>query len=316
MCNIDELISVIMPVHNARNFLSSSIESILRQTYTNFELILVDDGSTDGSHLIIEKYVKCDRRVRAIHSKNCGPNSARNLGLEISKGKYIAFMDADDISFPSRLRVQRDWIVNTKSDICGANVVIFGLTIPRIWRYPDTQDGVNTLLYFNSAMANPTFFARREVFSAVALELSRMSAEDYLFQVSCVAAGLKITNVPQILLAYRIHAMQISSAKRTEQLMNRNIVVREHWSNSGFEFPFNNIYSFKNKNEINALKQIAPRFCKTNSQKNIARSQIWKMAMRSKYYDGDITNDITIFGFNLIQRLTLFIVTRLNISIR
>jgi glycosyltransferase involved in cell wall biosynthesis len=93
---MENLVSVIVPVYNAEKFLSRCIQSILNQTYKNFELILVDDGSTDDSAKIIEKFSKTDGRIVALKQKNSGVSSARNAGLEIAKGEWIAFVDADD----------------------------------------------------------------------------------------------------------------------------------------------------------------------------------------------------------------------------
>lgn len=91
-----ELISVIMPVYNAEKYLKDSIEDILAQTYKALEIILIDDGSTDGSLEILNQYKSKDERIKVIVSSNKGPSAARNLGLDEAKGKYIRFVDADD----------------------------------------------------------------------------------------------------------------------------------------------------------------------------------------------------------------------------
>lgn len=90
------LVSVIVPVFNSDKFLSRCIDSVLVQTYPNFEVILIDDGSTDNSGGICDEYVKKDSRVRAIHKQNSGVSATRNVGLEKAKGKYILFVDSDD----------------------------------------------------------------------------------------------------------------------------------------------------------------------------------------------------------------------------
>ena len=94
---MNPLVSVIMPVYNAKDYLAMAIESVLKQTYKNFELILSDDGSTDGSELICDCYAQTDNRVVVIHKKNGGISSARNYALDMARGKYIAFCDHDDI---------------------------------------------------------------------------------------------------------------------------------------------------------------------------------------------------------------------------
>lgn len=89
-------ISVIVPVYNAESHLRSCADSILNQTFRNYELILIDDGSVDRSGIICDEYVKKDSRVKTIHQNNLGPSAARNRGMKESEGKYITFVDADD----------------------------------------------------------------------------------------------------------------------------------------------------------------------------------------------------------------------------
>jgi len=93
---MDELVSVIIPVYNVEKYLDACVESVLRQTYKNLEIILVDDGSTDNSGKICDKYKLIDNRVKVIHKENGGLSSARNAGLDICKGEFISFIDSDD----------------------------------------------------------------------------------------------------------------------------------------------------------------------------------------------------------------------------
>lgn len=94
--SMDTLISVIVPVYNVEKYLPRCIESILRQTYQNFELLLIDDGSPDRAGKICDSYAKKDARIRVVHKENAGVSSARNKGLDLAKGEYIAFIDSDD----------------------------------------------------------------------------------------------------------------------------------------------------------------------------------------------------------------------------
>ena len=94
------LISVIIPVYNVELYIQTCMKSVLRQTYTNLEIILVDDGSTDKSGLICDKYKKEDKRIKVIHKKNGGLSDARNIGIDLSSGEYITFIDSDDAVDP------------------------------------------------------------------------------------------------------------------------------------------------------------------------------------------------------------------------
>jgi glycosyltransferase involved in cell wall biosynthesis len=101
------LVSVIMPVYNASSYLKESIDSILEQTYTNFELLAINDGSTDDSDKLLEHYAKLDPRIKIVtHKKNMRLVATLNEGLNLAKGEYIARMDSDDISFPKRFELQ------------------------------------------------------------------------------------------------------------------------------------------------------------------------------------------------------------------
>ena len=113
------LVSVVMPVFNGEKYLAEAIESILVQTFTDFELIIVDDGSQDGSAQIIRAYEKRDERIQFIRlEENMGPATARNSGIFASCGEYITSMDCDDVCLPERLRKQVD-VLQSKPDIGG-----------------------------------------------------------------------------------------------------------------------------------------------------------------------------------------------------
>ena len=103
-------VSVVMPVYNRQKHVGKAIESILNQTYKDFEFIIVDDGSNDKSPSIIKEYSKLDKRIKYVRQQNSGPAHARNTGVRKSQGKYIAFMDDDDLSTPTRLEKQVSYL--------------------------------------------------------------------------------------------------------------------------------------------------------------------------------------------------------------
>lgn len=113
--------SVIVPVYNAELYLDKCIRSIIEQTYNNFELILVNDGSSDGSGRICDEYAQIDCRIRVIHKVNGGPGDARNAGIDIAEGEYFCFVDADDWIVKEALQFLADEIYTNKPD-----VIIFG----------------------------------------------------------------------------------------------------------------------------------------------------------------------------------------------
>ncbi|MEY8337987.1 glycosyltransferase [Lachnospiraceae bacterium 62-35] len=112
-----DMISVIVPVYNVENYLYRSIESVLNQTYKNLEIILVDDGSIDESPDICERLKKRDSRIRVIHQKNAGLSAARNVGIDICNGKYVFFLDSDDLLFPTAFETLYSLLKDNKADI-------------------------------------------------------------------------------------------------------------------------------------------------------------------------------------------------------
>ena len=102
---MNHLISVIVPVYNAEKYISKCIDSILSQTFKDFELILINDGSTDNSDLICDKYASIDNRVKVFHKKNGGAGSARNLGIQKASGDWVMFVDSDDWIEPECLDI-------------------------------------------------------------------------------------------------------------------------------------------------------------------------------------------------------------------
>ena len=118
MANNQPLISVIVPIYNVEKYLHKCIDSIIKQTLKDIEIILVNDGSTDNSEKIIDEYAQKDNRIIAIHKENGGQSSARNMGLDIAKGKYIGFIDSDDWADLDMYQNMYNEITNTDSDIC------------------------------------------------------------------------------------------------------------------------------------------------------------------------------------------------------
>ncbi len=120
-----EKISIIVPVYNAENYLRRCIDSILEQTYTNFELLLINDGSTDGSAKILEEVKESDSRIRVVHKKNEGVSATRNLGLKLVTGDYITFIDSDDFVDKLYLEVLYKSLTENDADIASGNFASF-----------------------------------------------------------------------------------------------------------------------------------------------------------------------------------------------
>ena len=120
---MNEVISVIVPVYNVENYIEKCIKSILNQTYSNLEIILIDDGSKDSSGKICDKYAKIDNRIKVIHKKNEGQSIARNVGLKIAKGKFIGFVDSDDYIDDNMFEKLYKAIIDNKADISVCDIM-------------------------------------------------------------------------------------------------------------------------------------------------------------------------------------------------
>lgn len=223
----DILVSVVMPVYNGALYLRKAIDSILSQTHTNFELIIINDGSTDNSEQIIQSYT--DERIvylkNELNSRIC---VTLNRGLEIAKGKYIARMDCDDISVPNRLTVQVDFMEShPEIGICGSNVIIFGREFQRITDMVQNSDLCAAGLIFNPCFAHPTVMWRKDIMVKYNLRYDEYycGLEDFMMWWR-FAEVTKLANIPQPLLKYRIHENQ-ETQRRSEQVILRSNEFRK-----------------------------------------------------------------------------------------
>lgn len=202
-------LSVIMPCYNSEKFIEVSVRSILEQTFDDFELIIIDDASTDSTIQRLEQIN--DARIRIIKKqKNTGITDSLNLALKIASGKYIARMDSDDISEKERFEKQIQYLEhNTEVVLCGS----WYKTFPdgSIARLPEKHDEIKIWLLYSNAICHPSVMFRKQFFIDHFLNYNKNSepAEDYELWTRVVGIG-KIANVPRILLHYRLHNQQVS----------------------------------------------------------------------------------------------------------
>ncbi len=209
-------VSVVMPVFDGEKYLFEATQSILNQTFYDFEFIIIDDGSTDKSASIVKSIN--DRRIIFIqNSLNRGNYCCRNYGMKISRGKYICVMDADDISEPERLQKQFRFMEdNSDIGICGTFIRNIPSNISPGFITDCEQLKVSFLS--NNYCSHPSLIMRREYLNEYNLSYN----EDYFYSADfdLCARGFKyfkIQNIPEVLLLYRRHPEQISSAKFVEQ---------------------------------------------------------------------------------------------------
>lgn len=221
-------ISVLLPVYNGGFTLINAIESILDQTYKNFELIIIDDGSTDNSIEILHHYQSLDTRIILVTRENKGLVTTLNESLSLARAPWVARMDQDDISLPERFEKQLRWLELSGADICGSWIKYFGAD-NYICKYYESDEAIKLDMLFKSPFAHPSVMMRSNVIKKLSYDISCEKAEDYDLWVRAAQAGLKMGNIQEVLLKYRRHETQITSksVKITQEVSAK---IRErHW---------------------------------------------------------------------------------------
>lgn len=215
-------ISVVMSAYNAAPFLKECIDSILTQTFEDFELIVVDDGSTDHSVEIVQSYT--DTRIRLIKSEHNYIQSL-NKGIGLAKGKYVARMDADDIMFPERLEEEFKFMEEHPDiDVCGSYVKVFNGKGIYPLPMPTKHNDIAAIMVIQCPFYHPTVMLRmekiRNLFFAngkcCLYDAQYKYGEDYALWVKLLKQNFRFGGIPKALLHYRISNQQITSAHKDE----------------------------------------------------------------------------------------------------
>lgn len=218
-------ISVVMSVFNGEKYLREAVDSILAQTLTDFEFIIVDDGSTDRSLEIIQSYARQDARILVVRqAENLGLAKSLNRGIALARGDLIARMDADDISLPDRFETQVQFLYeNPDVDLVGSWVEFIdqnGKTTGEVSKYPGSAMGLRWGLFFENHLWHPTVMARRSFFDcADVYDEAFDTTQDYeLWARSNLHSRYR--NIQKVLLKYRMHDSSISKLRNTSQMAN------------------------------------------------------------------------------------------------
>lgn len=226
---MDDLISVIVPVYNVEKYMSKCVESIQRQTYQNIEIILVDDGSPDHCPEICDQFAKEDSRIKVIHKKNGGLSDARNAGIEVANGEYLAFVDSDD--YISREMIEKMYcrIIRDQSDmaICNIDFVdengnllnsntiqVDNMTVeePRFWR---ELYGVN---YTYCIVAWNKLYAKK-LFKDVRYDVGKLHEDEFIIH-KLVSKCEKISFLSEKLYCYLQREQSITNSEYTVKRMD------------------------------------------------------------------------------------------------
>ena len=209
-------VSVLLPVYNAQRYLPAAVESVLGQTFKDFELIAVDDGSTDRSKEVLDRYAAADPRMRVISRPNAGLVASLNEALAIARGHFIARMDADDIALPDRFAKQVDYLTaHPECVLLGSHVITMDSDGYLISPMPDIAFGHDridsALLRRGWPMVHPTVMMRADALRAAgAYRAETWPYEDHDLFLRMAEVG-RVENLPDVLLHYRKHAASISA---------------------------------------------------------------------------------------------------------
>jgi len=271
-------ISVIMSVYNGEKYLKEAMDSILNQTYTDFEFIIVDDGSKDKTNEIIKSY-QDNRIVLITNETNKNKTYSRNLAIEQAKGEYLAIFDADDISFSERFERQVEYLEkNLHIGACGTQAYFIGIPGKQAYRHcPTNPEEAKCLLLFESPIAHPSAMVRKNIIDEFNIKYRDfIASEDYALWVD-LSKHTQLSNLDDYLICYRRHAEQESLAKFDLQLECDLAVKKEFYIQIGLNL---------SEQEYDCIKT----FCSNNIPVNKAYIQNFeKILFKIKEFN-DINN--------------------------
>ncbi|WP_257254644.1 glycosyltransferase family 2 protein [Endozoicomonas sp. SESOKO3] len=252
----EDLISVIIPVFNSEPYIEDCLFSIISQTYKNIEILVINDGSTDKTKDIILKIKDQDKRIKYLEQENSGVSKARNKGLSIALGSYIALIDSDDICYPFRLEEQINHMKSKNIDICGSWIKEFNTKKNKIKSYPDKDNELKfNYFFFGKTIPCPTVMMRAESIKNLRFDSSLDFAEDYDFLMRTITENrCQLGAIKKPLVKYRVHENQHSKklVKKNKYTLTNSIKNNSKKHNYLFEEDEINLHfeAIKNKHKI------------------------------------------------------------------
>ena len=234
-------VTFLMPVYNVEKYIAESIESLLAQTYSDFEILIINDGSTDKTQSVIDSYLEKDSRIKCITRENRGLISSLNEGFEKIDSKYIARMDGDDLCHPQRLEFQMKFMEeNPDVGLCGTNMRLFD-KVSKDVNYPFTDGEIKANIIFTPPFCHGAILFRKDVIDRYNLRYDAdfVDCEDYKLWLD-LSDKVKFANLPLILYFYRRHGKSVSDLstcqKSGAQLIRRIAVSRLGLSETSVKF--------------------------------------------------------------------------------
>lgn len=210
----DTLVSIITPMYNSEKYISEMIESVLKQTYKEWELIIVDDCSTDNSYKIVNRYVNIDSRIRLIKlESNKGPSDARNVGIKNSNGRYIAFLDSDDLWKKNKLEVQINYMISNNEAVTCTSYEILSEGLEKKYGifYVPNKITYEKMLKRNYFSCDTVIIDRNKINNYYMEYYERH--EDYVTWLKIIKQVEYASGIKEVLATYRVYDNTRSSNK-------------------------------------------------------------------------------------------------------
>lgn len=298
-------VSVIMPAYNAALYVAESIKSVMSQTYANWELLIVDDGSVDNTKDIIQNFCKKDSRIHYFFQQNGKQGKARNLALSHATGNYIAFLDADDIWLPEKLEIQLKEIEEKKADLVFSESYLFTDNVSHSTGllnsgkgYFNGEKGLKSFLEINKILPSSVLVKAKAISSVKRFteKLSIQNAEDYHLWLKLLMNGNVFYGSELILVNYRIHTAsasyndKLSVAKTLEVLedLKKNYKPYKKILNDYHKIWFTRYHYATNKWDKENYKQLIKKNC------SYIGKPLFNFFLQTAY---------TLFGFEFTRRL-------------
>jgi glycosyltransferase involved in cell wall biosynthesis len=222
-------ISIVMPVYNGEEFLNQAVESILSQSFTDFEFVIVNDGSVDRTSKILHSYK--DPRIILIEGEKKGFSASLNEGISKSSGKYIARMDSDDISVINRLQLQFEFMEEHKEvGILGGQIILIdenGFDVGKKIN-PTSFENIRRVIEIKCPVFHPTYYVRSAVYECLQGYRDFTVAEDYDFLFRALEKGFVINNLSEIVLKYRMRKKSMSKSNLQQTLFVTSCIKKMH----------------------------------------------------------------------------------------
>lgn len=243
MADNKPLVSIIIPTFNRAHLIGETLDSVLAQTYQNWECIVVDDGSTDGTDLLLEEYIAKDARFQYHHrpkDRLPGGNAARNYGFEVSKGEYVQWFDSDDLMMPEKLDLKVKTILEYGVNFVISQTQYFNRENGGGYAYNYKEEEVNFMSYSTTYISwfTPDIFLKRSIANRISFNEKLKAGQEYNFSCKLLLETNSLKKIDKVLTLRRFH---LNSIGRKRQL------DRKHYNQTLFDLYWTNLNELKKK---------------------------------------------------------------------